>query len=509
MTNLDKIFNVVLDLSNESKSKIPAITFNKNDRNTSIIAIKITNDGFAVDLSNKDIDIFILKPDNTKVFNNMKIVDAIQGIIFIELPTQSLAAAGNCSVELRIQQDNEIRIPATFNYTVLDSIIDDKAIESTNEFSALTEKINEVNKLIETGIEGLEGPQGPPGDKGDSFTYEDFTEEQLALLVGPQGPKGETGPKGEQGPAGSQGIQGQTGKDGAAGPQGPMGEQGPAGIQGERGLQGATGNSGAIGPKGDPGITGTQGPAGINGKDGKSIEYNWNGTELGIKKEGETSYNYVDLRGPQGPIGPGGGGSGGSSLTANLLKAYENKLALNSNADGSGTDLYIGNRDNSFTFYGKNNQSIGKIRQNGSDARGYLCLDGLVDCLASPLISYAQNSNAIPILTNGMPSWVKTTSSEWSEPTPELFSPGTYCINAADEMWYMGANYQRKKLVSSDYAALKLFKEDPENDPVTLDEKEVTERELFPSLKYLSDQFKADIEGYIQYKIDTALINLK
>lgn len=482
MTNLDKVFNVILDLSDESKSTIPQITFNKNDRYTSIIAIKLNNNGSSLDLTNKEVDVFILKPDGTKVFNKMEVSDATQGIIFIELPTQSLTAAGNCSVELRIQQDNEIRIPASFNYNVLDSIIDDKAIESTNEFSALTEKINEVNKIIETGIEGLEGPPGPTGEKGDAFTYEDFTKEQLEALKGPEGPKGETGSRGEQG---------------------------PAGIQGERGLQGATGNSGAIGPKGDPGPTGPQGPAGINGKDGKSLEYNWNGTELGIKKEGETSYNYVDLRGPQGPVGPGGGGSGGSNLTANLLKAYENKLALNSNADGSGTDLYIENRDNSFTFYGKNNQPIGKIRQNGTDARGYLCLDGLVDCLASPLMSYAQDSNAIPILTNGMPSWVKTTSSEWSEPTPELFSPGTYCINAADEMWYMGANYQRKKLVSSDYAALKLFKEDPENDPITLDEKEVTERELFPSLKYLSDQFKADIEGYIQYKIDQSLKILK
>ena len=29
---------------------------------------------------------------------------------------------------------------------------------------------------------------GPPGEKGDAFTYEDFTPEQLAALVGPKGP---------------------------------------------------------------------------------------------------------------------------------------------------------------------------------------------------------------------------------------------------------------------------------------------------------------------------------
>lgn len=43
------------------------------------------------------------------------------------------------------------------------------------------------------GEQGLEGPQGA------AFTYEDFTEEQLAALVGPQGPQGEKGDKGDPG----------------------------------------------------------------------------------------------------------------------------------------------------------------------------------------------------------------------------------------------------------------------------------------------------------------------
>lgn len=47
--------------------------------------------------------------------------------------------------------------------------------------------------------EGVVGPQGPQGEKGDPFTYEDFTEEQLAALKGEKGDKGD---QGEQGPAG-------------------------------------------------------------------------------------------------------------------------------------------------------------------------------------------------------------------------------------------------------------------------------------------------------------------
>ena len=43
------------------------------------------------------------------------------------------------------------------------------------------------------GEPGVQGEPGEPGEKGDPFTYDDFTEEQLAALVGPQGPKGSTG----------------------------------------------------------------------------------------------------------------------------------------------------------------------------------------------------------------------------------------------------------------------------------------------------------------------------
>lgn len=35
----------------------------------------------------------------------------------------------------------------------------------------------------------------------------------------------------------------------------------------------------------------------VDGTDGVGLNYNWNGTELGIKREDESEYNYVDLKG--------------------------------------------------------------------------------------------------------------------------------------------------------------------------------------------------------------------
>lgn len=72
------------------------------------------------------------------------------------------------------------------------------------------------------GVQGEPGPQGPQGDvgpqgpKGDPFTYDDFTEAQLAGLKGPQGERGEQGPRGETGPQGPQGPKGDPGSTGGA-----------------------------------------------------------------------------------------------------------------------------------------------------------------------------------------------------------------------------------------------------------------------------------------------------
>lgn len=58
-----------------------------------------------------------------------------------------------------------------------------------------------------------------------------------------------------------------------------------------------------VGPSGPTGPTGETGPI---GPQGDSLEYDWDGTELGIRVEGDSSYTYTDLEGPTGPTGPQG-----------------------------------------------------------------------------------------------------------------------------------------------------------------------------------------------------------
>lgn len=88
-----------------------------------------------------------------------------------------------------------------------------------------------------------------------------------------------------------------------------------------KGQKGDTGKDSTVpGPKGDS-ITGPVGPQGKKGEQGIGLEFNWDGTKLGIKRTVDDEYTYVDLKGttgarglkgntgntgPEGPQGPKG-----------------------------------------------------------------------------------------------------------------------------------------------------------------------------------------------------------
>lgn len=140
------------------------------------------------------------------------------------------------------------------------------------------------------GSSGNAGTDGSDGQDGVGLDYqwsgkslgvkrEDETSYIYTNLQGPQGIQGETGPQGPKGDAGPEGPIGLTGPQGEQGPKGDVGPQGPEGPQG---IQGPIG------------VKGPQGPEGVG------LNYNWNGTQLGVKREDETNYQYSDLQGPKG-----------------------------------------------------------------------------------------------------------------------------------------------------------------------------------------------------------------
>ena len=85
----------------------------------------------------------------------------------------------------------------TFNGTVL-TIVDDNGNVVSQDLQGPEGKI------------GIRGPQGAPGRAGvdGTVTFESLTEDQIAMIQGPQGLKGDKGDQGEQGPQGKPGVDG-------------------------------------------------------------------------------------------------------------------------------------------------------------------------------------------------------------------------------------------------------------------------------------------------------------
>ncbi|XP_075368523.1 macrophage receptor MARCO [Mycteria americana] len=137
------------------------------------------------------------------------------------------------------------------------------------------------NITLVAGPPGHKGDPGPPGLQGPPGTKGDRGIQGLHGLQGPKGSKGEPGPaglngepgvrgeKGEMGLAGLQGQKGETGKKGDPGPRGPTGPQGQQGVPGLPGFNGNPGEPGHPGQKGEPGANGQRGPVGIPGLEGK------------------------------------------------------------------------------------------------------------------------------------------------------------------------------------------------------------------------------------------------
>ena len=139
----------------------------------------------------------------------------------------------------------------------------------------------------EQGPQGIQGEKGDPGeqgakgDKGDPFTYEDFTQEQLAALKGDKGDKG---------------------------------------IQGIQGIQG---------PKGEKGDKGDKGNTGATGSDGATFTptVDTNGNLSWTNNKGLTNPPTVNIKGEKGDSGTGGSGANINDTTASTTTTYSsNKI---------------------------------------------------------------------------------------------------------------------------------------------------------------------------------------
>lgn len=83
-----------------------------------------------------------------------------------------------------------------------------------------------------------------------------------------------------------------------------------------------------MGADGNDGVDGTNGTDGADGADGTGLEFNWSGTQLGVRRVGDVSYIYEDLQGDTGATGATGpagstGADGAGVDTGDLVMKAE------------------------------------------------------------------------------------------------------------------------------------------------------------------------------------------
>ena len=133
-----------------SKDLYNPIQVKQNDT-ARYLLFNLLDNGVPFSLENKTVRVYGLKPDGTKVFNNLTIINAAKGLAELQLTTQMLVKPGCLKLELVIYEATDILSTTKFDIDIISCIRDDGAIESTNEFSALTlglSKLDEWDKYF-------------------------------------------------------------------------------------------------------------------------------------------------------------------------------------------------------------------------------------------------------------------------------------------------------------------------------------------------------------------------
>lgn len=156
----------------------------------------------------------------------MEVTDPAAGTVCCTLPDACYAAVGTARAYIEIRNGEEL-VDTTDEMLikVLDCI--DADGEQAEEYNPLISEVREATaKALESRIIHAEAETLDPGsDATASLVPEDGAQcLRLGIPRGDTGAKGDRGEKGEQGPQGPQGEKGDTGPQGARGPQGVKGD---------------------------------------------------------------------------------------------------------------------------------------------------------------------------------------------------------------------------------------------------------------------------------------------
>ena len=124
MNTLDKVYNLTVDIKNIDTKYNSYAKFFDDDRETSVIKVKILNNNSPIDLENCSVEAYFVLANNTYHNETCKIINSSEGIVELQLCQKCLVKGKNI-VRLSILKDNEIANTPIITYEVRKGLYSD------------------------------------------------------------------------------------------------------------------------------------------------------------------------------------------------------------------------------------------------------------------------------------------------------------------------------------------------------------------------------------------------
>ena len=140
-------FNIDLGQYNDGSPIDTKAIFIKGDKNTSILKAYITQNGLIVNLTGLTVTANIKEGENEVVTIPCNIVDAMAGLIEINLSESYVDEYGENIFEVALQKEDKIVISQQYKYTVFDSLGEGN-FGSETQLTVLQSLIDQVQNKI-------------------------------------------------------------------------------------------------------------------------------------------------------------------------------------------------------------------------------------------------------------------------------------------------------------------------------------------------------------------------
>ncbi|MDO4731115.1 MAG: BppU family phage baseplate upper protein [Clostridia bacterium] len=131
------------------------VAVNQGEINSRALQITVLdNDNSPYDLTNSSVQFYMEKPDGKIIFNSANITDAKNGVLTVAFTSEMTSTIGvckNCFLNIIKTNSEQLRVGGVDVYIL--EALDDEAVESSNEFSALTNALMQCTQLVFDNLE--------------------------------------------------------------------------------------------------------------------------------------------------------------------------------------------------------------------------------------------------------------------------------------------------------------------------------------------------------------------